>query len=174
MLHVPRSLGALAVAVCDLERAINSTTFSSGITSPASVIATPRHNLTPFKKSPNGLLIASPANPTGGVTPREEIDKLVAGLMEHPQVALLSDEIYSQMLYHGQEHVSLLQYPEIRDRLILLDGWSKTYAMTGWRLGWMVVPPASRLAMTAALPPTAPSMPLTTVLMQIAESANSR
>ncbi|MEQ8341688.1 MAG: pyridoxal phosphate-dependent aminotransferase [Marinovum algicola] len=89
------------------------------------------------------IIINSPANPTGGVTPREEIDKLVAGLMEHPQVALLSDEIYSQMLYHGQEHVSLLQYPEIRDRLILLDGWSKTYAMTGWRLGFAVWPDAA-------------------------------
>ena len=89
------------------------------------------------------IIINSPANPTGGVTPREEIDKLVAGLMEHPQGALLSDEIYSQMLYHGQEHVSLLQYPEIRDRLILLDGWSKTYAMTGWRLGFAVWPDAA-------------------------------
>ncbi|WP_323765568.1 pyridoxal phosphate-dependent aminotransferase [Marinovum sp.] len=89
------------------------------------------------------IIINSPANPTGGVTPREEIDKLVAGLMEHPHVALMSDEIYSQMLYHGQEHVSLLQYPEIRDRLILLDGWSKTYAMTGWRLGFAVWPDAA-------------------------------
>jgi aspartate/methionine/tyrosine aminotransferase len=86
------------------------------------------------------IIINSPANPTGGVTPKEEIDKLVAGLMEHPHVALLSDEIYSQMLYGGREHVSLLQYPEIRDRLIMLDGWSKTYAMTGWRLGFAVWP----------------------------------
>jgi aspartate/methionine/tyrosine aminotransferase len=52
----------------------------------------------------------------------------------------MSDEIYSQMLYGGREHVSLLQYPEIRDRLIVLDGWSKTYAMTGWRLGYAVWP----------------------------------
>ncbi len=86
------------------------------------------------------IIINSPANPTGGVTPRAEIDKFVAGLADHPHVALLSDEIYSQMLYEGREHVSLLQYPEIRDRLILLDGWSKTYAMTGWRLGFAVWP----------------------------------
>ena len=86
------------------------------------------------------IIINSPANPTGGVTPKEEIDKLVAGLGAHPHVALLSDEIYSQMLYEGREHVSLLQYPEIRDRLIMLDGWSKTYAMTGWRLGYAVWP----------------------------------
>ena len=86
------------------------------------------------------IIINSPANPTGGVTPKEEIDKLVAGLMEHPHVALMSDEIYSQMLYGGRQHVSLLNYPEIRDRLIMLDGWSKTYAMTGWRLGYAVWP----------------------------------
>ena len=88
------------------------------------------------------IIINSPANPTGGVTPREEIDKLVAGLQAHPQVAIMSDEIYSNMLYDGREHVSLLQYPEIRDRLIMLDGWSKTYAMTGWRLGYAVWPDA--------------------------------
>ena len=86
------------------------------------------------------IIINSPANPTGGVTPKAEIDKLVAGLAKHPDVALLSDEIYSQMLYGGREHVSLLNYPEIRDRLIMLDGWSKTYAMTGWRLGYAVWP----------------------------------
>lgn len=86
------------------------------------------------------IIINSPANPTGGVTPKAEIDKLVAGLEAHPNVAILSDEIYSQMLYNGREHVSLLQYPEIRDRLIMLDGWSKTYAMTGWRLGYAVWP----------------------------------
>ena len=89
------------------------------------------------------IIINSPANPTGGVTPREEIDKLVAGLAAHPDVAILSDEIYSRMLYGGRDHVSLLQYPEIRDRLIMLDGWSKTYAMTGWRLGYAVWPEAA-------------------------------
>lgn len=86
------------------------------------------------------IIINSPANPTGGVTPKAEIDKLVAGLLDHPHVALLSDEIYSQMLYGGRSHVSLLSYPEMRDRLILLDGWSKTYAMTGWRMGYAVWP----------------------------------
>jgi aspartate aminotransferase len=89
------------------------------------------------------IIINSPANPTGGVTPKEEVDKLVAGLLKHPHVALLSDEIYSQMLYGGRQHLSLLQYPEIRDRLIVLDGWSKTYAMTGWRLGYAVWPDAA-------------------------------
>ena len=87
------------------------------------------------------VIINSPANPTGGVTPKAEIDALVAGLARFPDVALMSDEIYGTMTYDGTEHVSLLTYPEIRDRLIYLDGASKTYAMTGWRLGWSVWPP---------------------------------
>jgi len=86
------------------------------------------------------IIINSPANPTGGVTPKQEIDKLVKGLEHYPHVAILSDEIYSNMLYDGRAHVSLLNYPSIRDRLIMLDGWSKTYAMTGWRLGYAVWP----------------------------------
>jgi aspartate/methionine/tyrosine aminotransferase len=86
------------------------------------------------------LIVNSPANPTGGTVPREQFDKLVKGLERHPHVAIMSDEIYGQMLYDGREHVSLLSYPSIRDRLILLDGWSKTYAMTGWRLGYSVWP----------------------------------
>ena len=86
------------------------------------------------------VIINSPANPTGGAIPRETIDTLVEGLAAHPHVALMSDEIYSRMTYDGREHVSLLGYPEIADRLILLDGWSKTYAMTGWRLGYAVWP----------------------------------
>lgn len=86
------------------------------------------------------LIINSPANPTGGVTPKVEIDKLVAGLAKFPDVAVMSDEIYDQMVYDGEKHVCLLSYPEIRDRLILLNGWSKTYAMTGWRLGYSIWP----------------------------------
>jgi aspartate/methionine/tyrosine aminotransferase len=86
------------------------------------------------------LILNSPANPTGGVTPKAEIDKLVAGLERHPDVAILSDEIYDQMVYDGETHVCLLNYPEIRNRAILLNGWSKTYAMTGWRLGYAVWP----------------------------------
>ena len=86
------------------------------------------------------IIVNSPANPTGGAIPRDALDRLVAGLVEHPHVAILSDEIYAHMTYDGREHVSLLGYPEIADRLILLDGWSKTYAMTGWRLGYAVWP----------------------------------
>ena len=97
------------------------------------------------------IIINSPANPTGGVVPKEELDKLVAGLADHPDVVVMSDEIYARMCYDGVPHASLCAYPEISDRLILLDGWSKTYAMTGWRMGWGVwpenlAPLATRLA----------------------------
>ena len=86
------------------------------------------------------IILNSPANPCGGVTPKAEVDALVNGLEDWPEVAVMSDEIYDQMLYDGEAHVSLLSYPSIRDRLILLNGWSKTYAMTGWRLGYSVWP----------------------------------
>jgi aspartate aminotransferase len=86
------------------------------------------------------IIVNSPANPTGGVVPREELDKLVAGLADHPQVMVMSDEIYARMVYDNVPHASMLTYPELADRLILLDGWSKTYAMTGWRLGYAVWP----------------------------------
>lgn len=88
------------------------------------------------------MIINSPANPTGGVTPRSEVEKLVKGLEAHPDLAILSDEIYGQMTYDDMEHVSLMSFESLRDRLILLDGWSKTYAMTGWRMGYSVWPGA--------------------------------
>jgi len=88
------------------------------------------------------IILNSPNNPCGGAVPAEEVRRLVKGLEKHPHVTVLSDEIYSQMLYGGRKHESFLRYPEIRDRLILLDGWSKTYAMTGWRLGFSVWPQA--------------------------------
>ena len=64
----------------------------------------------------------------------------------HPHVAILSDEIYDVMTYDGEEHTSLLTYPEIRDRLIVLNGWSKTWAMTGWRMGWSIWPNGEKSA----------------------------
>ncbi|MEM8794528.1 MAG: pyridoxal phosphate-dependent aminotransferase [Pseudomonadota bacterium] len=86
------------------------------------------------------IILNSPANPCGGVTPKSEVDALVAGLADFPETAILSDEIYDRMTYDGEPHVSLLTYPDIADRLILLNGWSKTYAMTGWRMGYSVWP----------------------------------
>lgn len=97
------------------------------------------------------IILNFPANPTGGSVAKSELDTLVAGLEEHPNVAVMSDEIYARITYDNQPHVSLLEYESLRDRLILLDGWSKTYAMTGWRLGYSVWPadliePVTRLA----------------------------
>jgi aspartate/methionine/tyrosine aminotransferase len=86
------------------------------------------------------LMVNSPANPTGGVVAKAELERLVAGLADHPNVAVLSDEIYSHLVFEGADFASLTTFPEIADRLILLDGWSKTFAMTGWRLGYGVWP----------------------------------
>lgn len=85
------------------------------------------------------ILINSPANPTGGTTPKSEMDKFINGLEKFPHVKILSDEIYDRLIFDGQP-LSLLSYPEIRDRLIILNGWSKTYAMTGWRIGYGIWP----------------------------------
>src|SRR5260370_41120113 len=70
------------------------------------------------------LILNSPANPTGGVTPKAEVDKLVAGLERVPDLAMMSDEIYDHMVYDGEQHVCLLSYPAIPDRPILLNGWA--------------------------------------------------
>ena len=86
------------------------------------------------------IIINSPANPTGGVVDEAELAKLAKGLEAHPQVAILSDEIYSHLVFEGAGFRSLLQYPALADRVILLDGWSKTFAMTGWRLGYGIWP----------------------------------
>ncbi|MFM8746506.1 MAG: pyridoxal phosphate-dependent aminotransferase [Aestuariivirga sp.] len=86
------------------------------------------------------VIINSPANPTGGVVARTEITRLAEGLMRHPHVAVLSDEIYSHQVYDGVDFTSFLSFPELRDRTIILDGWSKTFAMTGWRLGFGIWP----------------------------------
>ncbi len=86
------------------------------------------------------IILNSPANPTGGVVPESELEKLAFGLESHPDVAVMSDEIYSRMVYDNQPHHTMMAYEHLRDRLILLDGWSKTYAMTGWRIGYSVWP----------------------------------
>lgn len=107
------------------------------------------------------IILNTPANPTGGVLERDVIDRFVAGLEKYPNVVLLADEIYSRLLYDGLEHVSFLEYESIRDRTILLDGWSKTYSMTGWRLGYGVWPSAliddaERLQINSNSCPSAP------------------
>jgi aspartate/methionine/tyrosine aminotransferase len=86
------------------------------------------------------VILNSPANPTGGVMPAAEIEALAKGLAAYPEAAILSDEIYDEMTYDGAKHHSFIRFPDLADRLIVLNGWSKTYAMTGWRLGWSVWP----------------------------------
>ncbi|HEY2916458.1 MAG TPA: pyridoxal phosphate-dependent aminotransferase [Candidatus Limnocylindrales bacterium] len=86
------------------------------------------------------IVINSPANPTGGVLTRDDIERIADLAREHDLV-VLSDEIYARILYDGAEHVSIASLPGMAERTILLDGFSKTYAMTGWRLGYAVVPP---------------------------------
>ena len=86
------------------------------------------------------IIINSPANPTGGVVPKFELEKLAKGLEKFPNVVLMSDEIYDQFCFGDINFTSMLKFPEIKDRLIILNGWSKTYAMTGWRLGYGIFP----------------------------------
>jgi aspartate/methionine/tyrosine aminotransferase len=71
---------------------------------------------------------------------KQKIENLVKMLNKFPKVAIMSDEIYSKIIFDNNLMPSLLQYESIRDRLIILEGWSKTFCMTGWRLGWSVWP----------------------------------
>jgi aspartate aminotransferase len=86
------------------------------------------------------LILINPNNPTGSFVEKPAIDFLAEGLKKHPHVAILSDEIYSRQIYDGKEMPTFFNYPDLQDRLIVLDGWSKAYAMTGWRMGWSVWP----------------------------------
>jgi aspartate/methionine/tyrosine aminotransferase len=84
------------------------------------------------------LIINSPANPTGGVLERADLEAIAELAVKH-DVTVLSDEIYSELLYEG-EHISIATMPGMAERTIILDGFSKTYAMTGWRLGYGLFP----------------------------------
>ena len=86
------------------------------------------------------LILINPNNPTGSFVEKPAIDFLAEGLKKHPHVAILSDEIYSRQIYDNKEMPTFFNYPDLQDRLIVLDGWSKAYAMTGWRMGWSVWP----------------------------------
>jgi aspartate aminotransferase len=86
------------------------------------------------------LVVNSPANPTGGVLTRTDLERIAELAIRH-DLAILADEIYSRILYDGTEHVSIASLPGMAERTIVLDGFSKTYAMTGWRLGYAIVPP---------------------------------
>lgn len=93
------------------------------------------------------VLLCSPSNPTGSVYTREELQGLVEVLARHPQVAVLSDEIYEHIDYSGA-FTSLASFPEIADRVVVVNGVSKAYAMTGWRIGFMAGPESVAKAVT--------------------------
>jgi len=86
------------------------------------------------------LILINPNNPTGSFVEKSAIDYLAEGLKKHPHVTIFSDEIYSKQIFDGKEMPTFFNYPELRDRLIVLEGWSKAYSMTGWRLGWSFWP----------------------------------
>lgn len=92
--------------------------------------------ITPKTKA---LILCSPSNPTGSVYSYEELKALAEVLARHPQVYVLSDEIYEHINYIGK-HESIAQFEEIRDRVVIINGVSKAYAMTGWRIGWIAAP----------------------------------
>ena len=85
------------------------------------------------------LILCSPSNPTGSVYSRDELRALAQVLEKHPQVFVISDEIYEHINYIGK-HESIAQFEAIRDRVIIINGVSKAYAMTGWRIGWLAAP----------------------------------
>ena len=85
------------------------------------------------------IILNSPHNPTGGVLSRGDLEQIAATVLKYPDLMVLSDEIYSRMLYGG-EHISIATLPGMRERTIVLDGFSKIYAMTGWRLGYGLFP----------------------------------
>ena len=95
-----------------------------------------RSRLTPRTRM---VILNSPANPTGGVMPNEDIAEIAAMLAER-DIVVLSDEIYSRMSY-AHPHVSIASFPGMKEKTIILDGFSKTYAMTGWRIGYGLLPP---------------------------------
>jgi aspartate aminotransferase len=85
------------------------------------------------------LIINSPANPTGGVFTRSDIERVADLVLRHPELTVLADEIYGRIVHDG-EHVSIASFPGLAERTIVLDGFSKTYAMTGWRMGYAILP----------------------------------
>ena len=85
------------------------------------------------------IIVNSPNNPCGSVIPESDLEK-IAEMAGENDLVVLADEIYKDMYYGDQEHVSITQFPGMRERTVILDGFSKSYAMTGWRLGYGVFP----------------------------------
>lgn len=92
------------------------------------------------------LVLNFPTNPTGAIEPTEELEKIAALCVKH-DLLCFTDEIYSELLYDGRQHKCIIEYPGMRERTVLLHGFSKAFAMTGWRLGYACAPPLLIAAM---------------------------
>ena len=86
-----------------------------------------------------GIMMCSPNNPTGTMIPRAEMAKIAEVIKKH-EIWCISDEIYCELVYDGAEHVSVGSFPGLKDYTIILNGFSKSFAMTGWRIGWIAAP----------------------------------
>lgn len=97
------------------------------------------------------LILNSPNNPTGAVYARKELEEIAGVLEKNKNIVVISDEIYRNLVYGGEKHVSIAEISEeMKERTIIIDGMSKSYAMTGWRLGWAIAPENVAKAMTRA------------------------
>lgn len=94
------------------------------------------------------LLLNSPSNPTGAVYTREELDALAEVLERHPRVTVISDEIYEHINFTGDKVASIAHCKGMKDRVVIINGVSKAYAMTGWRIGYLAAPTAIAKAVT--------------------------
>ena len=90
-----------------------------------------------FNKNTKAILVNTPNNPTGMVLSREEVEFIIKLALEN-NTYIISDEVYEKLVYRGQTHISFGLYPEIKDRLVICNGYSKSHAMTGWRLGYAI------------------------------------
>ena len=88
---------------------------------------------------PRAIILCSPSNPTGSVYSKKELEALKDVLLRHERVIVIADEIYEHINYIG-EHASIAQFPDIKDRVVIINGVSKAYAMTGWRIGFIAAP----------------------------------
>jgi aminotransferase len=93
-----------------------------------------------FNERTRAVIVNTPHNPTGHVFSREELERIAALCQKHDALAV-TDEIYERILYDGRRHVSIGSLPGMRERTITISGASKTFSVTGWRLGWAIAPP---------------------------------
>lgn len=94
------------------------------------------------------IIMGYPSNPTGAIMTREDLEKIKDVLLRHPDIVVISDELYAELNYVDEDPCSLIQFEEIKDRVIMINGFSKSFAMTGWRLGYVLGEKSLIAAMT--------------------------